>query len=431
MRPREWTKTTYRVFLGTCLAVFLVVLGVLLWSLLGPGPRRSAATDIVLTVIGLVCIALFGIAVTLRHDNRAPKGKDALTGNRRDANGLSAADIEWERSMRARAAATSGQGLSGGGMPGGYPPGTAAAGADMTIRLKPLPLVATGEGAEPTTERDRQFEALLNQLGNRESPAARLAAVYAIEEIADSWERDHRPDKRHTCAESLCAYLRRRLLPGDEEVRRTIAKVIRRHALRGDGDKTHFSWADQDFDFSDADLYGVTFDQAEFRGRVTFRRARFHGLASFVGAQFAGQATVSFEKATFDDAEFVWTSFAGPVDFDGALFAFSASFLRAYFAGGVPAAVRPYWSPRDSDTSADAVAWRQAKENPTPPARPAPRQNPVATPAAPSETGNVAPLTGAGYSPWAQQEGPDDSWSRITPSVFLAANQVTEDRTGA
>jgi hypothetical protein len=145
--------------------------------------------------------------------------------------------------------------------------------------------------------RSDRYTAAATQLGD-ENAAARLAGVYAMARLADDWS-----DQRQVCIDVLCAYLR---LPSagvaDEEVRRTLIRVIRDH-LRDDrpGD-----WTGCNFSFEGATFGAGDLSKARFcGGQVTFHEATFTELFMFDDVQFSG-AMVWFSGATFASG---WVSF--------------------------------------------------------------------------------------------------------------------------
>lgn len=243
-----------------------------------------------------------------------------------------------------------------------------------------------------TARFDDRFAAAAAQLG-ADTAAERLAGVYAMAALADTWEQH-----RQQCIDVLCGYLRLpydpaegllaevvkertwpvgeadkhgrgetqketrtyRSLPNDREVRHTIVRVITEH-LR---DTAPIPWQGCDFDFTGAVFDGGNFYEAVFSGglvsfsgavfaggRVSFGGAQISGGAmTFGGAKFAG-GEVSFRGAKvsdgglfFDEAEFAtgevtfdravlsggWVSFES-VKFAGA----TVSFERVEFAGGL------------------------------------------------------------------------------------------------
>jgi len=211
---------------------------------------------------------------------------------------------------------------------------------------------------------DERFAAAAAQLG-APTAAERLAGVYAMAALADTWEQH-----RQQCIDVLCGYLRLpydptnallttvvsehtwpigtatgketrtyEQLPNDREVRLTIISTITHH-LRDPADGgAQISWQGKNLDFTGATFDGGDFSRATFTGaQVTFDRARFAtGRVTFNQARFAG-AQVTFNQArfaggqvTFRQAEFT----GGTVTFGGAEFTGgTVTFGGATFSGG-------------------------------------------------------------------------------------------------
>jgi hypothetical protein len=172
------------------------------------------------------------------------------------------------------------------------------------------------EGARLFNER---FATAAGQLGD-EHPAVRLAGVYAMAGLADDW-----PERRQTCVDVLCAYLRmpytaepaadapkpeQQAFRGAREVRHTVIRVITAH-LQPDERRAAAAqdWRGLDLDFTGAVFDGGDFTGAQFTGgRVDFGGAQFSsvpvdfsgqfpsGMVSFTGAQFSS-GTVDFTNA--------------------------------------------------------------------------------------------------------------------------------------
>jgi hypothetical protein len=194
------------------------------------------------------------------------------------------------------------------------------------------------------------FTQAAEQLGH-ESPAVRLAGVYAMAALADAWL-----EQRAMCIDVLCAYLR---MPyesgsgspgwreGEREVRWSILAAIRERLQPG----AAVSWQGHDFDFTGATFDGGDLNNAIFSGgHVRFKRCVFCGeRTDFAGAVLSG-AHVEFNESEFRDGEVNFTSAtfsAGTIAFDRAAFTgstvwfdealFSGAFvlfLRAAFVGG-------------------------------------------------------------------------------------------------
>ncbi|MFE5521409.1 pentapeptide repeat-containing protein [Streptomyces virginiae] len=223
---------------------------------------------------------------------------------------------------------------------------------------------ALRQNTERTLEHERtrllneRFGTAAALLGHNEA-ACRLAGVHAMAGLADDWA-----ERRQTCIDVLCAYLRmpypRGLAedtPADEdstgqanrEVRLTVIRTIRDHLLPATPPET--SWSGYDLDFTGAVFDGGDFSNARFSGgKVRFTGATFSGgLVSFYGATFSG-GSVGFYGATFSGSEVLFrgaafssdvvnfrgaTFSSGSVNFRGAtLSSGSVHFDRAKFSGG-------------------------------------------------------------------------------------------------
>ena len=152
----------------------------------------------------------------------------------------------------------------------------------------------------------QRYSTAAEQLGHDKS-VVRLAGVYAMARLADDWQK-----QRQQCIDVLCAYLRMPsepdVGPSEREIRATIVRTIAAH-LR---DHSPISWAQNDFDFTNAALHNANFDGVTFSGRESsFTKATFSGEHTrFTGATFSGEhtsfggATFSGEGTTFDEATF-------------------------------------------------------------------------------------------------------------------------------
>ena len=191
---------------------------------------------------------------------------------------------------------------------------------------------------------NERFATAAGQLGGDKPPAVRLAGVYAMAVLADDWK-----EKRQTCVDVLCGYLRMpyepdpgEKAPGPErldfrasrEVRHTVIRLIGDHLRSG----AAVSWQGLNFDFTGVVFDGCDFGGARFPGgNVLFTGAVFSGgQNNFTHAEFSG-GEVYFDGAVFsggavgfDDAVFS----AGEVAFRGAEFSGSTvNFNRAEFCG--------------------------------------------------------------------------------------------------
>ncbi len=188
---------------------------------------------------------------------------------------------------------------------------------------------------------NERFGSAAEQLAN-ESPAVRLAGVYAMAGLADDWA-----DKRQVCVDVLCGYLRiSRERDGETEVREAVLRMVRDHTRAS----ARTSWSALDFDFTGVTLENADFARLEFSGEVLFDGAEFvGGVASFAGAEFgkllsfhgtrftAAETNFAGLTLTNGKAEFVGAEFAGEkVDFADALFQSSSmAFFRCRFSAPV------------------------------------------------------------------------------------------------
>jgi hypothetical protein len=176
-----------------------------------------------------------------------------------------------------------------------------------------------GEAAEQREDARLYLESFARateQVGSQ-SPAVRLAGMYALERLAQD-----DPDKRQTIVNVLCAYLRMPLAPSpgtgvpdadfdqqERQVRRTVQRILALHLQPGADPERPLGrfWPDidldltgatlDDFQLDDCRLRTARFDGTRFIGRATFRRTRVDGNAWFREARFDGFTT--FAAATF------------------------------------------------------------------------------------------------------------------------------------
>ncbi|MEU9128838.1 pentapeptide repeat-containing protein [Kitasatospora sp. NPDC048540] len=201
------------------------------------------------------------------------------------------------------------------------------------------------------TQFAERYSTAAGQLGH-ETPAVRLAGVYAMTQLADDWD-----EQRQVCIDVLCAYLRMpyewdpesdKYRKGEREVRHTIIRVIRDH-LQGSQERR--SWSGFTLDFTRATFDGGDFSDSHFRGNVSFSDTEFIGDSfSFDGARFSDGVvdfrgarfdigTISFDRARFDGGtvDFGQARFSsGILALRGAVFDPSgiATFHHAQFSGG-------------------------------------------------------------------------------------------------
>ena len=223
----------------------------------------------------------------------------------------------------------------------------------------------------------------VQQLGSG-SPQVRIAGVYSLADVADTYRGEY----RQRVVSILCGYLRtqrgeRRTIVNEQDgpeqsseekvyvshdgaVESTVLEVLVRH-LRKRCEKTKHReavtqlveddqlWCDCTIDLHDAvlteiaDFRGATFtNNANFRGATFNRNANFRGAtftnANFWGATFNRDAdfwgatftNANFERATFTNANFWGATFTHNAHFGGATFTNDANFRDATFSRSAP-----------------------------------------------------------------------------------------------
>ena len=249
---------------------------------------------------------------------------------------------------------------------------------------------ASAERAERDAEQNRAEQRLLSgvqQLGSG-SPQVRIAGVYSLADVADTYRGEY----RQRVVSILCGYLRTQrgewrtivneqdgpeqsseekvYVSHDGAVESTVLEVLVRH-LRKRCEKTKHRgavtqlveddqlWCDCTIDLHDAvlteiaDFRGATFNRANFQDATftndaNFQDATFTNDASFQGATFTNAGfqgatftnagfqgatfnrVASFRGATFTNAGFQGATFTHDADFGGATFT-NANFERATF----------------------------------------------------------------------------------------------------
>ena len=237
---------------------------------------------------------------------------------------------------------------------------------------------ASAERAERDAEQNRAEQRLLSgvqQLGSG-SPQVRIAGVYSLADVADTYRGEY----RQRVVSILCGYLRTQrgewrtivneqdgpeqsseekvYVSHDGAVESTVLEVLVRH-LRKRREKTKHReavtqlveddqlWCDCTIDLHDAvlteiaDFWRATFNHnANFRGATftndaNFWRATFTSFASFRDATFTNDA--NFRGATFTSfASFRDATFNGDAYFWGATFNHDANFWDATFSRSAP-----------------------------------------------------------------------------------------------
>jgi len=197
----------------------------------------------------------------------------------------------------------------------------------------------------------------VQQLGSG-SPQVRIAGVYSLADVADTYRGEY----RQRVVSILCGYLRTQrgewetavneqdgpeqssekkvYMSHDGAVESTVLEVLVRH-LRKRCEKTKHReavtqlveddqlWCDCTIDLHDAVLTEIAdFRDATFTNDANFRDATFTNDANFRDATFNRYA--DFQGATFNDANFRGATF-NDANFRGATFTNDADFWRATF----------------------------------------------------------------------------------------------------
>ena len=211
------------------------------------------------------------------------------------------------------------------------------------------------ELARKDIEQEKAEQKLLNavqQLGS-ESPQVRIAGVYALADVADTYRGDY----RQRVVNILCGYLRTprgtwhdissgkrknilnweaayrsplnnlEYVSNDGAVELTILTVMRHHLLNSRQDLDDKTVVSSRVD--DGQLWcGCVFDfrGACFTEKVSLFKSTFGSMVSFEGAKFA--QTVDFRGSTFNDITFRRTTFLRGAIFSNARFRRRVSFLN-------------------------------------------------------------------------------------------------------
>ena len=270
---------------------------------------------------------------------------------------------------------------------------------------------ASAERAERDAEQNRAEQRLLSgvqQLGSG-SPQVRIAGVYSLADVADTYRGEY----RQRVVSILCGYLRTQrgewrtivneqdgpeqsseekvYVSHDGAVESTVLEVLVRH-LRKRREKTKHReavtqlveddqlWCDCTIDLHDAVLTeianfrGAAFNRyANFRGATFTHDADFQGTtfnhadfqdatfnhANFWGATFNRYA--HFGGATFNHANFQDATFNGDANFQDATFTNNANFRDATFSRSAPLrGLPPGWV--DEDGLPYGARWADADD---------------------------------------------------------------------
>jgi len=201
------------------------------------------------------------------------------------------------------------------------------------------------------SEADKKLADAVQQLGS-ESPQVRIAGVYALADIADTYGSEkYGVDYNKRAVEILCGYLRTVRSDNDEPVESAVLSILSNHLtppadslrnknigpwsrytidLRGAilRETINFQGACiASLDCRQAEFYGkADFTEAHFDGDTRLDNAHFHRTAIFTGTQFQQDA-----RSTESGAAFGGTRFDGNTYFDNAHFHHEADFTGAQF----------------------------------------------------------------------------------------------------
>lgn len=195
--------------------------------------------------------------------------------------------------------------------------------------------------AESSKVDQRLLEAV-TQLGS-DSPQVRIAGVYALADIADTFQGPY----KQRVVDILCGYLRTDRSDGDAQqsdtsapirfldaaVESTVLSVIGSHVDRWCS--VTRSWSECNFDIHGAVLHeDIPFGETRWEGIFNAKRIQILGQADFSEAWF--DHGPDFSKALFDArAFFGWASFGKRAIFSGSSFKEDANFGGASFGKGV------------------------------------------------------------------------------------------------
>lgn len=175
---------------------------------------------------------------------------------------------------------------------------------------------------------NERFVSSAKLLGDKESPAIRMAGVHAIASLADDWA-----DERQMCIDVLCAYLKLPYDPesspaGEREVRFVVLSVIASrltekpdvswHGCRFDlrtatfdgGDMSGMTLAESTLDFTGATFCGNGINLSETKlegGSLVFSNVIVRGAMNFEGLKMSS-GLISFHGANFSEGQ---ASFSG------------------------------------------------------------------------------------------------------------------------
>ena len=199
-------------------------------------------------------------------------------------------------------------------------------------------------------EADKKLNSAIQQLGSR-SPQVRIAGVYALADVADTYRSEiHGVDYNKRAVEILCGYLRTTRSENDKPVESAVLSILSNHMIppaNSSSNKNIGPWSRYTIDlrgailketinFKGACIASLDCRQAEFHGKADFTDAHFDAYTHFDQAHFYHQA--NFTGAQFQHnndpnliTSFVNTHFHNKATFNEAHFYHQANFTGAQF----------------------------------------------------------------------------------------------------
>ena len=199
-------------------------------------------------------------------------------------------------------------------------------------------------------EADKKLNSAIQQLGSR-SPQVRIAGVYALADVADTYGSEiHGVDYNKRAVEILCGYLRTVRSENDKPVESAVLSILSNHTTPPENslsNKKIGPWSRYTIDlrgailketinFQGACIASLDCRQAEFYGKADFTNTHFDGDTYFDEAHF--RCSANFTGSQFQDdakpnlySSFVGTHFHNKVTFDNAHFRCAANFTEAQF----------------------------------------------------------------------------------------------------
>ena len=238
------------------------------------------------------------------------------------------------------------------------------------------------------SEADKKLADAVQQLGS-ESPQVRIAGVYALAYVADTYGSEkYGVDYNKRAFEILCGYLR---TPREEDsaVESTILEILTQH-LRRDDNNQKSTWSNfkldlhgatltELLDFTDCELSNYTnFAGTSFGHKLILSNSKFMKFVDFHGAKFHEvellyetnegneskhtpfNSGASFEGATFhEDIDFSYFTFDHEANFRNTTFKQRANFQWVKFKNGADFS-RTVASSNTDSTFKDIVSFKNA-----------------------------------------------------------------------